>query len=139
VPCGLVFEGTRFSISPSIRRVSPGRTGPIQRETAFQRIAFGIGRAGVNIDHRPSSNRRRHQYTAPPSGNCGGSSLASCPRARAGAPFEDDLLLPRLKEGRPSRQDVAFGPLGLLGQSMEVLEVLIHLRKTRPRLREERT
>lgn len=47
------------------------------------------------------------------------------------APFEDDLSLPGLKEGRPSRRDVAFGPLGPLGQSVEVLEVPIHLRKNR--------
>lgn len=65
----------------------------------------------VNIDHRPSSNRRRHRYTAPPSGICGGSLLASCPRECVGAPFEDDLSLPGLKEGRPSGRDVAFGPL----------------------------
>jgi hypothetical protein len=38
----------------------------------------------VNIDHRPSSNRRRHRCTAPPSGNCGGSLLASYPRRAFG-------------------------------------------------------
>jgi hypothetical protein len=87
----------------------------------------------VNLDRRPSSNRRRHRYTAPPSGICGGSLLASCPRARAGAPFDDDLSLPGLKQGRPSRRDVAFGPLGWLGQ------LVVRLRKNPPRLRGERT
>ena len=55
-----------------------------------------------------------------------------------GAPFEDDRSLPGLKEGRSSRRDVAFGPLDSLGQSVEVLEEPIYLRKNRPRLRGER-
>ena len=87
---------------------------------AFQAIIFGIGRAGRSIlTTAPVATAGATDTRRPPSGNCGGSLLASCPRARAGAPFEDDPSLPGLKEGRPSRRDVAFGPVDLLGQSVE--------------------
>jgi hypothetical protein len=91
----------------------------------------------VKIDHRPSSNRRRRRYTVPQSWNCGGSRLALRARERAAA-LEDDLSLLTLKEGHPSRRDVALQPVALQGQPAEVLEAPYRLQKERARLQGER-
>jgi hypothetical protein len=90
----------------------------------------------VSIDHRPSSNRRRHGYTAPPCGNCGGSLLVSCPRKRVGdrfRPVRNDesrerdppaprhSSLPALGGSHPSaRRDATLKPVDLQGQPMDV-------------------
>ena len=91
----------------------------------------------VNIDYRPNSNRRRHRYTVPPSRNCGGSHLALRARKRVAAPLEDDPSLPTLKEGHPSRRDVALQPVAPQGQPAGVLAAPIRAQKERARLQGE--
>ncbi len=109
-------------------------------------------RQKVSIDHRPSSNRRRHGCTAPPCRNCGASFLVSGPRRRAGDRFrmvrgdegrDSDLPAPRhsslpiLREVHPSRRDAALKPVDLQGQPMQMREPLGAVRKEPRHLRKE--
>src|SRR5216684_4949328 len=117
-----------------------------------------VTRQKFSIDHPPSSNRRRHRYTAPHAGmaadpfwyNVLESAGDRLRRVRSNETRDSDPPAPRnsplptLKGERPSRRDAALKPVDLQGQPMELREPPravrqqpVDLRKERARLRGE--
>jgi hypothetical protein len=76
----------------------------------------------VSIDHRPSSNRRCHRYTARLTGISGGGLLTSGSRSRVAAPFQHDRSPPILKGQLSSRREVVLEPAELPGPPTKLRE-----------------
>ena len=108
----------------------PGARHLLCRRNCFQGWIGSnkVARQRVNIDRRPSNNRRHRRRTARPAGNFGGILLASGSRRRGGL-FEKDRSQPGLKAFL-SRREVGSNPAAQRAQQpTEVLEKPLHLRK----------